>query len=262
MRFEAMVLAAGLGQRLRPYTDDTPKALIDVAGRPILGRIVSRLSGAGASRIVVNVHHHADQIRDYLECLQTEDATLCPIVISNEAERPLETGGGILRAGPLFGGTEPIMIQNVDVISGLNPQDFVRAHLESGALATLAVSQRPSSRTLWFDELGLCGRDKRLADGMETLRERVRSPVGSPDGAAFAGLHVVSPNLLGHLNAYSEEIRETAFSVTDAYLWLAGLGEPIRPYDAADALWLEVGTPERLEAARRILGQPDNTDQP
>ena len=257
-----MVLAAGLGRRLRPYTDDTPKALIDVAGRPMLGRIVSRLSEAGASRIVVNVHHYADQIRAYLERLQTEVGSLCPVVISHEVDRPLETGGGILQASSLFGGADPIVIQNVDVISGIDLQRFVRAHLESGALATLAVSQRQSSRALWFDELGLCGRDKQSADGTETVRERVRSAVGDPHGAAFAGLHCVSPDLLGHLDAYAAEIRETAFSITDAYLWLAGLGEPIQPYDATDVLWLEVGTPERLEAARRTIGQLDSADQP
>ena len=249
-----MVLAAGLGRRLRPYTEDTPKALIDVAGRSMLDRILSRLSEAGARQIVVNVHHHADQIRAHLECLQTEDGSLCPVVISHEVDRPLETGGGILHASSLFGGTEPIVIQNVDIISGLDLQRFVRAHLESGALATLAVSQRQSSRALWFDELGLCGRDKRSADGTEIVRERVRSPVGDP--------HSVSPDLPGRLDAYAQEIRETAFSITDAYLWLAGLGEPIQPYDTGDALWLEVGTPERLEAARRTIGRLDNAGQP
>ncbi|MEN8144465.1 MAG: sugar phosphate nucleotidyltransferase [Gemmatimonadota bacterium] len=272
MRFDAMILAAGLGRRLHPFTEDIPKALIDVAGRTMLGRIVGRLSIAGARQIVVNIHHHADQIRAYLDRLQAEDETLCPVVISHEVDFPLETGGGILRASSLFGGTDPIVIQNVDVISGLDLEGFVQVHMETGALATLAVSQRHSTRTLWFDDLGLWGRDKGRAGGIDTGGigtggidtdgERVRNPVGDPHGAAFAGIHVVSPDLPRRLEAYSREIGNVAFSITDAYLWMAGRGDSIRPYDAADALWLEVGTPERLADARRTIGLLEAADQP
>ncbi len=147
---KAMILAAGLGSRLRPLTDDRPKALVTVAGRTLLEITLSRLRSFGVSEVIVNAHHHAQMIVDYLKA---NDNFGMRIELSLEAEL-LDTGGGLKKTAPFFSDSlqEPFILHNVDVLSAIDLGRMVRFHTEQAALATLAVQERASSRQLLFDE--------------------------------------------------------------------------------------------------------------
>lgn len=235
-----MILAAGLGTRLRPLTDRVPKALVEVAGTPMLERVARRLIQAGVDRLIINVHHHAEQIRALVE---ERDGFGVDVRISEEPAAPLETGGGLLHARSHFRGDAPFFLHNVDVTSDAPLEAMFRAHGAADALATLAVSDRDSSRLLRFDDAGLQARVDRRTDTVEAMRE----PDGAGRDVAFAGIHVISPRFL-------ELVEERgAFSIMRPYLRLAGAGHRIVPFDIGDALWLEIGDPDRLERARRYL---------
>jgi NDP-sugar pyrophosphorylase family protein len=253
---EAMVFAAGLGTRLRPLTETRPKALVRVGGVSMLDRTVRRLVAAGAERVVVNVHHHRAEmeaaigrLRNVLGAEASAAGRSAPdLRVSLEAERPLETGGGLRRARSLFGGADPILLHNVDVLTEID----LRALAEAlGALpapvAVLAVHERPASRRLLFDDRGLVGRE----DLRRELRTLVRTPIGRVRALAFTGVQVVAPRVLASLP------ERECFSVVELYLELAGGDERVLPYDVGSALWLEIGTPDRLAAARRVLGDED-----
>ena len=263
-RPDAMVFAAGLGTRLRPLTEQVPKALVDVGGTPALGHVLRRLAAAGAGRIVVNAHPFADRIEAYLReasgSLRGEAPGPGPLLLlSREPERPLETGGGLLRAAPLFNADRPILLHNGDVLTGLDLGALLAVHRGSDALATLAVQDRPSSRRLLFDEAGLLGRED----------EPLREARGEVVARAFAGVHVAAPELPGLLAGVAERFEapvpgsgalaqnggglDPVFSIVDAYLELAARGASIRPHDVTGASWYEIGTPERLEEARSAV---------
>lgn len=237
MKFDAMVLAAGYGRRLRPLTDATPKALVDVGGVPQLERCLAVLESAGADRIVVNTHHHADQVEKWIRERQPSGAELR---ISREEPRPLETGGGMLAARQHFRGDLPILVHNVDIITSIDIAGLVEEHGSTGRLATLAVQQRATSRYLLFDDVGLLGR----LDVRGGTREECRPQEGMPDRLAFTGVHVASPAVFDRM------IEDGPFSIIDCYLRLAGDGERIHGTNVGDAEWFEIGTPERLAAAR------------
>ncbi|HSK20148.1 MAG TPA: nucleotidyltransferase family protein [Longimicrobiales bacterium] len=238
---DAMILAAGLGTRLGDLTQDTPKALIDVGGVPVLERVARRLIAAGADHIIINVHHHADRI---IEFVRSRDDFGVAVSISHEEDAPLETGGGLLHAKPLFRGEGSFFVHNVDVLCDVDLRAMHTAHVHSGALATLAVSRRDTSRYLLFDETGLCGRMHAQGGGPAEVHADCADPVPF----AFAGIHVISPALL-------DMITETgAFSIIDLYLRLASIGRPIAKFDIGGARWLEIGNPERLADARRAFG--------
>jgi NDP-sugar pyrophosphorylase family protein len=239
---DGMILAAGLGTRLRPLTDRVPKALVDVAGVPMLERIARQLVDAGVDRLIVNVHHHADQVVRFLEERQGFGVD---VRVSEEAGSPLETGGGLRRARRHFRGDAPFFLHNVDVVSAVPLEAMYRAHVESGALATLAVSDRVSGRRLAFDDRGLRGR----VDARAGTAEWARVAHGETREYGFAGIHVVSPDFFDRLE------EEGAFSIMAPYLRLAAAGQPILPFHMGDALWLEVGDPDRLERARRTLAE-------
>ncbi len=239
---EAMILAAGLGTRLRPLTDTKPKALIEVGGVPMLERVARRLVAAGADRLVINVHAFADQIAAFVE---EKDGFGVETRISHEAERPLETGGGLLRAAPLLKAEAPFFLHNADVLTDLDLGALYAAHRSHpDALATLAVRPAVTKRTLAFDAEGrLCGY-RRRADGQEVL---VRDPAGDrAEHFDFCGVQVVSPRLLALMT-------ETGvFSIVNVYLRLVQAGEDVRLYRIGEgAAWIDIGTPERLEKARR-----------
>lgn len=235
-----MILAAGLGTRLRPLTDRVPKALVEVGGVPMLERVARRLVDAGVDRLVVNVHHHARQVRAFV---RERDGFGVDVRFSEEAGAPLETGGGLLRARAHFRGSAPFFLHNVDVITEVPLEAMYAAHVDSGALATLAVSDRDSSRLLRFDEDGLQARVDRRTDTVEAARP----PRGEVEDRAFAGIHVIDP-------AWFDLVEERgAFSIMAPYLRLAGAGHRIAPFPIGRALWLEVGNPERLERARRFF---------
>jgi len=243
---DAMVFAAGLGTRLAPLTDGVPKALVKVGDEPVLCRVVRQLAAAGADRIVVNAHPFADRVAAHLEALEEELARERGgrgprLLLSLEAERPLETGGGLLHALPFFRGDGPILLHNVDVLTAIDLPTLVKAHRRSGALATLAVQDRPSSRRLRFDDVGLLGREGDAP---------VRDPEGTPFARAFAGVHVAAPDLLALL---AERGGDPVFSIVEAYLELAAAGHRVAARDVTGAAWYEIGTPARLERAREAV---------
>ncbi len=237
---DAMILAAGLGTRLRPLTEHTPKLLIEVAGATVLEHVAQRLIAAGADRIIVNTHHLAEQIEQFARERWVLDAEL---VLSHEAERPLGTGGGLRHAAALFRRDAPFLLHVGDAIAELDFTGLLAAQQRSRALATLAVHDRGSSRCLLFDHRGLYGRDNRIEDWSKTIRP----PEGEVRRWSFAGVHVVSPEIF-------ERFTETPpFDIIDAYLRMAREGEEIDAFDVTGSRWLEIGNPQRLEEARRAL---------
>ena len=241
---KAMVFAAGLGTRLRPLTDDRPKALVELDGRTLLEIVLARLRTFGISEVVVNAHHFADKLADYLAARNNFGMR---IQISRE-EVLLDTGGGLKKAAALLlsgsgPAEEPILIHNVDVISTIDLARMEQAHQSKRALATLAVQDRETSRYLVFDEKGeLCGR--RL--GRDVTAEIVR-PSRQAKALAFSGIHIVSPRLLGKLTG------EGAFSIIDSYLRLAGKGERICSFRADEYYWRDVGRLADLQQAEQDL---------
>jgi mannose-1-phosphate guanylyltransferase len=244
---KAMVLAAGLGTRLRPLTDSRPKALVEVAGRTLLEITLARLRSFGVGEVIVNVHHFADQIVEYLKASANFGMR---IEISREDYLLLDTGGGLKKAGWFFleasaTADEPFLLHNVDVISTIDFAKMVQAHRANRALATLAVQKRESSRQLLFDEhLQLCGRRA----GRDREPEIVRhSPRVEP--LAFSGVHVISPRLLPMLT------EDGVFSIITSYLRLAGHEEHIRAFRADEYYWRDLGKPADLERAALDLEQ-------
>lgn len=235
-----MILAAGLGSRLGELTRDTPKALIEVGGVPVLERVARRLIDAGADHLIINLHHHADRIVEYV---RSRDDFGVAVSFSHETDAPLETGGGLLHAKALFRQQGSFLLHNVDVLCDLDLHAMYTAHVHSGALATLAVSRRETSRYLLFDERGLCGRMHAQGGGPA----EVHADCADPMPFAFAGIHVISPALLDMIT------ESGAFSIIDMYLRLASQGRPISRFDIGGARWLEIGSPERLAAARRAF---------
>jgi NDP-sugar pyrophosphorylase family protein len=231
-----MILAAGVGERLRPLTLCTPKALVEVGGRPLLLHVIRRLQAAGVTEIVVNLFHLADRI---VEFLASQENLGLRIEFSREAEL-LDTGGGLKRAAWFFDDGRPFFLHNADVLSEIDLSALHRFHRESGALATLAVQSRPSVRRLLFDAEGrLCGRES--PEGVEWARR----PAGGIQRLGFTGIHVIEPAI------FSRVTEGGAFPIVQSYLRLAREGERIAAFRADGSYWQDIGSAEKLEAARR-----------
>ena len=231
-----MILAAGLGTRLRPLTDRIPKPLIPVAGVPMLERVARRLIAAGADRLVVNTSHLGEQVEAFL---RERDGFGVEWHVSPEPGEPLETGGALVRGEALFRRDAPFFLHNSDILTDAPLAAMYRAHELSPALATLAVMERETARHLLFDDRGLLGR----TDAKKGIDLRVREPVGKIRKLAFGGIHVLSPRIFGLLT------ERGAFSILDPYLRLAGEGETILPFRIDDFTWIDIGRPEQLELA-------------
>ncbi len=241
LTMDGMILAAGLGTRLGPITADLPKALVRVGGVPVIERVALRLIDAGVDRIVINVHHFADRIEDYV---RSRDGFGVEVVFSREPDRPLETGGGLKAAAGLLRGDAPFFVHNADVLSEIPLDAMYRQHLERRPLATLAVMSRPSSRQLLFDDVGLLGR----TDAGKNLRLEARAAAGEIRERAFAGIHVMDPDFPALIS------EEGVFSILTPYLRLAGEGRRIEAFESAGFYWLDIGRPEHLAEAGRLLG--------
>jgi NDP-sugar pyrophosphorylase family protein len=205
---KALILAAGLGTRLQPLTDTIPKALVKVDGMTLLEHALRHVSDHGISDVIVNMHHFPDQIINFLG----EHGNLgLNIAVSDESDKLLETGGGIKKAGWFLDGSDPFLVRNVDIISDLDLTGMISFHRQTGALATLAVRHRETSRYLLFDDqMQLSGWENRKTG--ETKISRFNAGLA---GWAFSGIHVISPEIFPLLT-------ETGpFSITDAYLRLA-----------------------------------------
>jgi NDP-sugar pyrophosphorylase family protein len=237
---KAMVLAAGLGTRLRPLTDDRPKALVEIEGRTLLEITLARLRACGVGEVMVNVHHFADMVADYVVAKQNFGMR---IEISRE-DVLLDTGGGLKKAAWFFSEDarerdEPFLLHNVDVLSTIDLASMVRFHSEQRELATLAVQQRHSSRYLLFDRQGqLCGRRSEREQHTELAR-----PVELPQALAFCGIHVIAPRLLRMMT------EEGVFSIMETYLRLAAREERIVAFRADEFYWRDLGTIDGLEQA-------------
>lgn len=220
---EGFVLAAGLGTRLRPLTDDRPKALVEVGGITLLERTIHTLEAAGIEHVVVNIHHFADKMRAFIGSHQWK----VKVDISDESTMLLDTGGGLKKAAPLFTGAENILVHNVDILSEIDMRDVERKHKADGNLVTLCVSRRETKRLLEFDGEGrLVGR--------------------AEHGLAFSGISVVSPALFALLPE-----ADHPYPVIDEYIRLGREGHRIGRYIHPADRWLDVGKPETLELAKR-----------
>ena len=243
---KAMILAAGLGTRLRPLTDNRPKALVVIAGRTLLEITVARLRAVGVGEIIINVHHFAGMVLEYLK---RNESFGMRIEVSQE-EVLLDTGGGLKKAAWFFledseHRDEPFILHNVDVVSTIDLARMVQFHQENKALATLAVKDRQTLRYLLFDDqLQLCGRQ----NGRDGAPEFVR-PSSGAQALAFSGIHVISPRLLPMLT------EEGAFPIIAAYLRLASQQEKILAFRTEEYYWRDLGRPENIAQAERDLKQ-------
>ncbi|MGB8579228.1 MAG: nucleotidyltransferase family protein, partial [Candidatus Sulfotelmatobacter sp.] len=237
---KAMILAAGLGTRLRPLTNDRPKALVEIGGRTLLEIALARLRTFGISEVIVNVHHFADVVIDYLKANNNFGMR---IEVSREDEL-LDTGGGLKKAAWFFledstGRDEPFILHNVDVISTIDLGRMLQFHNEHQALASLAVQERETSRYLLFDEqLRLCGRRA----GRDGVPEQVRD-CQQVKALAFSGVHVISPRI------FSVMTEDGAFSIISTYLRQAAQDENIFGFRADEYSWRDLGRPENVAQA-------------
>jgi len=241
---KAMVLAAGLGTRLRPLTGERPKALLQIEGRTLLEMTLARLRSIGIREVIVNVHHFGDMVVEYLQANRNFGMR---IEISRE-DVLLDTGGGLKQTSWFFlenpaERDQPFVLHNVDVLSTIDLNRMVQFHIEHKALATLAVQKRRSSRYLLFDDrLQFCGRQIEKGKTTEPAR-----PVEKMERLAFCGIHVVSSRLFSLLT------EEGAFSIIDSYLRLAAHKERILACRADDYYWRDLGTPDNLKQAAEDL---------
>jgi len=236
-----MLFAAGLGTRLQPLTNSKPKALVEINGKSLLQRSLENLKAQGVSDVVINVHHFPDQLIDFLNQYKHFEMN---IQISDERDELLDTGGGILKAKPLFNAGEPILILNVDVLTNLPFQKLLRLHQQEKALATLVVRNRKTSRYLLFD-------NKQQLTGWKN-NQTGATKVSRPDEFqrstpyAFSGIQIIQPELL-------DQIREKGkFSIIDLYLRLAKT-EIIKAFIDEQSVWMDLGKYEQMVEAERLI---------
>ncbi|MBQ9466981.1 MAG: NTP transferase domain-containing protein [Muribaculaceae bacterium] len=247
---KAMIFAAGLGTRLRPLTNDRPKALVEVAGKTLLEHTIDSVVAAGCTTVVVNVHHFADKVIAAIDALRRPGVD---ILVSDERDLLLETGGGIVAATRMLDGSEPILVHNVDIITrGLDLRAIVDNHLASGAMATLLVKPRDTQRYLLFDDVMKMHGWTNIATGACRPEGLQAGELAAMRRLAFGGIHVLSPGIIEPLQVYARQ-HGPAFSIMDFYIdkchdyHFAGY-EQAAPYD-----WLDVGKPETLAKAEALL---------
>ncbi len=235
-----MIFAAGLGTRLKEETSDKPKALVEIGGKPLLQHAVEKLKNEGITEIVVNVHHFSRKIIDFIN---TSDFGV-PVKISDETGRLLNTGGGLKKAAPLLTGDKPVLIYNVDILSDLNLSEVVQDHQRSGALATVVVRNRKTTRYLLFSK------EKKLVGWMnkKTGEKKIAVPgeINNAVKMAFSGIHIVNPGIFNLMPP------ENVFSIIDFYLKLTEK-HLIKGYFDESEWWLDVGKPDELIAARQFF---------
>ena len=234
---KGMILAAGLGTRLKPFTENHPKALLPINGKTLLQRNIKYLQSFNVKDVVVNVHHFASQIKD---AIQQNNGWGSNITISDETDMVLETGGGLKKAAVfLEDSSEPFVLMNADILTDLNIDEAKNLYNQTNVLATLAVTNRNTSRYLLFDNDDiLCG----------WLNEKTGEQKGKPGNKkAFSGIHIISPKIFQHIK------EEGKFSMIDLYLRLAAEGLKINCYDHSKGLLLDVGKPESITIAEKMF---------
>lgn len=246
---KAMLFAAGKGTRLKPLTDTMPKALVPVCGKPLLEHVLGKLSSAGFNDVVINVHHFAGQIQDYVG---NHSAPGVRISFSDESEELLETGGGIKKAAALLNDGEPFLVHNVDILSNLNLRDFYDFHLKNAGkteiVATLLVSERRTSRYLLFDENDfLVGWTNADTGEVRSPYKDLTYPSPCIRKYAFGGIHVMSPLVFKYMEPFPK-----AFPIMDFYLSVCAECR-IKAYVKKDLELVDVGKLNSLETAESFL---------
>ena len=236
---KAMILAAGLGTRLKPFTDAHPKALAIVNQKTILSRNIEYLKSFGITDIIINVHHFANQIIDHLNENQNFGIN---ITISDETNEVLETGGGLKKAAWFFNDLQPFVLMNVDILTDLNLGNMIQFHHDKKPLATLAVSERTSSRCFLFNNKNeLCGWKNK-----QTNEEKISKPNEELFPFSFSGIHIIDPTLLPLIK------QEGKFSLVDVYLDLAKT-QTILGYNHTGCHLMDVGKPESIIEAEKVF---------
>ncbi len=240
-----MIFAAGLGTRLAPYTDNKPKALVEVGGKPLLEHAIEQFVQGGVKTLVINVHHFAEQIKQYIET-NRQRWPETTIHISDESDFLLDTGGGLVKALDLFGNDRPIVVGNADVYCNMSISWFYDLHLHSGNSATLLTQERNSTRQLLFDENGRLSGWRNKQTGDEILPRIKEVETSTLHESAFCGFHVIEQGLIRFWLPVHK------FPIIEAYLKVAAddrIGEvPL----ASNRYWFDVGTPEKLNAANKF----------
>jgi NDP-sugar pyrophosphorylase family protein len=237
---QAMIFAAGLGTRLYPLTGTMPKALVEVAGKTMLERVIEKLKAFGVQRIVINLHHFPDQI---LWFVRQKNNFGIEILYSDESDLLLDTGGGLKKAAPLFDLSQPILLHNVDVLSGLDFSKLADFHYERKAMVTLFVQERKSSRYFLFDENQRLSGWRNVKTGEEIIPVK---PVGELVELAFNGVHLINPEFLDLIT------EDGKCSIVQVYLRLAA-GHQIVGYRNDDTPYIDIGKPESLKDAGLLL---------
>ncbi len=237
---KAMIFAAGLGTRLKPLTLAKPKALIELNGETLLGLQIKKLIGFGFNEIIVNVHHFAEQIINFLA---SQNNFGIRIAISDESGEILDTGGGLKKAAWFFDDGKPFLLHNVDVVTNLNLKEFYGFHLQQNSLATLAVRIRETTRFLLFDDRNTLIGWENISTGEKIIK---RETEGDIQRLAFSGISVLSPEVL------TEFPDKKVFSLIDLFLNLAAKGK-ITAYIENESYWFDIGTKEKLFKAERFL---------
>jgi MurNAc alpha-1-phosphate uridylyltransferase len=233
---KAMLLAAGLGTRLAPFTNSHPKALARVGDVTLLEWSIRYLQRFGITEVIVNVHHYADQI---VAAIADAEGWGSEVSISDEREEVLETGGGVKKAAPFFKSEVAFVVMNVDVLTDLKLDALIEHHNTKAPLATLAVMARNTSRYLLFNE------ELELQGWKNEKTGELKGRDGSP--YAFSGIQVISGKLLDSIE------QQGKFSLIDVYLHAATRGQHIQGYDHSSGKFLDVGKPESLAAASTLF---------
>lgn len=234
-----MILAAGLGTRLKPFTDHHPKALAVVNGKTLLQRNIEYLKSFGITELIVNVHHFADQIINHIK--ENNDFGIS-ITISDETNEVLETGGGLKKASWFFEDGKPFLLMNVDILTKLDLQAMMNAHTAQKPMATLAVSDRNSSRCFLFNEKQeLCGWKNK-----NTGEEKISKISNHYFEKSFSGIHIIDPAIFTFMHQVGK------FSIVDTYLELAKT-HIIQSFDHSGALLIDVGKPESIVEAKKYF---------
>lgn len=249
---KAMIFAAGLGTRLAPLTDTCPKALIEVGGRPMLDRAISRVVSAGATEVIVNVHHHAQMIIDFL----AGNDFGVPVYVSDESDALLDTGGGVLKASELLEGTDEILLYNADIFTDLDLSEMLAVHRRSGNDVTLLTSlTRSTSRLLLFDR-----ETERMRGWRNTVSGEIRSPFLPEDlagciGEAFGGIHIINTRTV---NLMKEWCTDPHFSITPFYIANCNRLVISSYHPSCSYTWVDIGRPETLALARSLVSDHAN----
>lgn len=234
-----MIFAAGLGTRLKPWTDAHPKALAQVNGKALLQRNIEYLKSFGVQEFIINVHHFAEQVMDFLTLHNNFN---CGITISHEKEEPLETGGGLKKAGWFFEEDRPFIVMNADILTDLDLNQMQVFHSRHQSLATVAVTNRVTSRNFLLNaESRLCGWQNNA-----TGEQRIALLMPNLVPRAFSGIHIMNPDIFPVLT------EEGKFSLVDAYLRLA-ISYPIFGFDHSGDKFVDVGKPESITKAEALF---------